>query len=304
MLPAETLLIAGPTGAGKTDLSLRLAERLGGEVIGADAFQIYADLPLLTAQPSPAELARIPHHLVGSVDLSEPFDTGRYLSAALSAVRDVASRGKRPIVTGGTGLYFKALLGGLDELPPRDPCLRKELADLDLPALTERLRASDPAAAAAVDTANRRRVERALEIVLLTGRPLAESRKGPRPMPPGVRALLVTRDRTVLNGRIAANVMSMFARGVEREVASVPEERVGPTASATIGLREIRSLLRGETTRAEATDSIIVSTRRYAKRQMTWFRNQHGFPELDPGGFSSPDAAVKQALRMLGESAT
>lgn len=299
MLPAETLLIAGPTGAGKTDLSLRLAERIGGEIIGADAFQIYAGLPLLSAQPDPAELARIPHHLVGSVPISEPFDSGRYRDAALEALRDLAERGKRPIVTGGTGLYFKVLLGGLDDLPPRDPDLREEFSPLTLAALVERLKGLDRAGAESVDLANRRRVERALEIVLLTGRPLAESRKGPRPMPPGVRALLVSRERGVLNARIAANVERMFSSGVVQEVSSLPPEGVGPTASAMLGLREIRSLLRGEATREETIASITSSTRRYAKRQMTWFRNQHAFPELDPDQFSGPDAAADHALAML-----
>jgi tRNA dimethylallyltransferase len=300
VLPAETILIAGPTGAGKTDLSLRLAECLGGEIIGADAFQIYAGLPLLSAQPNPCDLARIPHHLVASIPISEAFDTGRYREAALEAARDIAKKGKRPIVTGGTGLYFRALLGGLDELPPRDPNLREELSALSPAALEERLRQLDPVGVATVDLANRRRVERALEIILLTGKPLAESRKGTPPPPPGVRGLLLTRERTVLNGRIAANVERMFSRGVEEEVSSLPEGRIGPTASATLGLREIRSLLRGEASREETVAAITLATRRYAKRQMTWFRNQHGFPELDPDRCSGPDDTLERARAILG----
>ncbi|MFZ0614901.1 MAG: tRNA (adenosine(37)-N6)-dimethylallyltransferase MiaA [Chthoniobacterales bacterium] len=299
MIPAETLVIAGPTGTGKTDLSLRLAERLGGEIVGADAFQIYAGLPILTAQPTPGQLARVPHHLVGSVDPRESYDAARYRREALDVLRSIAARGKRPIVVGGTGLYVKALLGGLDELPDQDPVLREEFLQSDLSTLVARLRERDPEGAASIDCANRRRVERALEIVTLTGKPLSEVRKGPRPMPPGVRGILIMRERGELNRRIASNVEEMFARGVEAEVAALPEEQTGTTASMTLGLREIRDLLRGGTSRAEAQESIIGATRRYAKRQMTWFRNQHDFAELDAGSFSDNEAAAVEIQRLL-----
>lgn len=299
MIPAETIVIAGPTGAGKTEISLRLAERLGGEIVGADAFQIYAGLPILTAQPTGAQLARVPHHLVGSIDPADSYDAARYRREALEALQSVAARGKRPVVVGGSGLYIKALLGGLDELPGQDPALRKEFSGLDLPSLVERLRALDPEGAAAIDLANRLRVERALEIVTIMGRPLSDVRKGAPPMPRGVRGILILRGRGELRERIGANVESMFARGVEAEVAALPEARTGPTASMTLGLREIRSLLRGETTKAVALETIITATRRYAKRQMTWFRNQHDFPAVDPARFADTDAAVDEVLRLI-----
>jgi len=300
VLPAETVIIAGPTGAGKTDLALRLAHRLEGEIVGADAFQIYAGLQILTAQPTPEERAGIPHHLIGCVDPQEAFDAGRYLRMAEPVLAGIAARGRRPIVVGGTGLYVKALLGGLDELPPGDPALREEFARMDLAALIARLGRLDPAAPAAVDCANRRRVERALEIVTLTGEPLANSRRGARPVPPGVRALLLLRDREELHARIEANVKSMFARGVEAEVAALPPERVGPTAAGTLGLREIRHLLDGTMTREGARDAIVTATRQYAKRQATWFRNQHDFPVLNLSLFPEPEAALAEALRLLG----
>jgi tRNA dimethylallyltransferase len=323
VIPAETLIIAGPTGAGKTALSLRLAARLGEvEIVGADAFQLYAGLPLLTAQPTPAERQNIPHHLIDSIDPLESFDAGRYQRTAEPILRAIVSRGRNPLVVGGTGLYLKALLGGLDELPGSDPALRSELAVLDLPTLVERLRQADAEAPGQIDLANRRRVERALEIVLLTGKPLAASRiqragiqksevgnasssvpphlPSPISYPPnGVRALLVTREREELNARIEANVRAMFDHGVEAEVAALPEEKVGPTAAMTLGLREIRSLLRGEISRPGAMEAITVATRRYAKRQMTWFRNQHAFPILNLTDFPDPDQAVEQALQLL-----
>lgn len=299
MIPAETIVIAGPTGAGKTELSLRLAERLGSEIVGADAFQIYAGLPILTAQPTAAQLARVPHHLVGSVDPSETYDAARYRHEALGALQSVAARGKRPIVVGGTGLYIKALLGGLDDLPGQDINLREEFSRSDLPSLVKRLESIDPEGAASIERANRLRVERALEIVMLTGKPLSEVRKGARPSPQGVRGFLIVRERGELRGRIAANVESMFARGVEAEVAALPGERTGPTASMALGLRDIRALLRGETSKAQAQEAIVTATRRYAKRQMTWFRNQHDFSEIDPSFFPGTEAAVEELLRQI-----
>ena len=298
MIPTETLIIAGPTGAGKTALSLRLAARLGGEIVGADAFQLYAGLPLLTAQPTPAEQDGIRHHLIGSLDPGERFDAGCYRRAAVPILRDIVARGRTPIVVGGTGLYVKALLGGLDELPGNDPVLRMELSQDDLTSLVERLRNADPEAPGKIDIANRRRVERALEIVLLTGKPLAAARKGPA-QDAGVRALLVTRDRDDLNIRIEANVRAMFDRVVEAEVAALPEEKVGPTAAMTLGLREIRALQRGEISRKAAIEAITVATRRYAKRQMTWFRNQHSFPVLNLSRFADHEQAIEEALQLL-----
>ena len=223
---------------------------------------------------------------------------------------------------GGTGLYVKALLGGLDELPGNDPVLRLELAQHDLTSLVERLRNADPEAPEQIDIANRRRVERALEIVLLTGKPLAASRtqragiqksevgdlssSAPLHLPSSrshlpnrVRALLVTRDCEELNARIEANVRAMFDRGVEAEVAALPEGKVGPTAAMTLGLREIRALQRGEISRKAAIEAITVATRRYAKRQMTWFRNQHSFPVLNLTHFPNPDLAMQEAVTLL-----
>ena len=299
MLPAETVILAGPTGAGKTDLAVRLARRIGGEIVGADAFQIYAGLPILTAQPSAQEQIEIPHHLVGSIDPRMEYDTGRYLGTALPILWDIVSRGRIPIVVGGTGLYVKALLGGLDELPTNNPTLREEFSKAELSELNLRLHSLDPEAAAHIDPKNRRRVERALEIVIMTGRPLADSWRRVQP-PEGLRALLLTREREELRVRIAANVESMLLRGVEQEVASLPEEQVGKTAAATLGLKEIRALLRGEATRADTIGAIIRGSRRYAKRQLTWFRNQHDFREFNLGLYTNLDHAVDHSLKALG----
>lgn len=299
MVPAETVLLTGPTGAGKTDLSLQLAERIGGEIVCADAFQVYAGLPILTSQPSTSQKRIVPHHLFGCVRPTETYDVGRYLRDALPLIHEIIGRGKVPIVVGGTGLYVKALLGGLDVLPGNDPSLREEFAKLTLSELVARLRSLDPFAESMLDLANRRRVERAIEIVTLTGKPLSESRRGTPKPHKFLKALLIVRDRATLNARIASNVQSMFDHGVEKEVASLSEGKTGVTAAMTLGLREIRALLRGETTSIETKNAMIVSTRRYAKRQMTWFRNQHGFAELNPDDFPDITAAVTEIIRLL-----
>jgi tRNA dimethylallyltransferase len=299
VIPAETIVLAGPTGAGKTALSLLLAKLLGREIVGADAFQIYRGLPILTAQPTPEQLAEVPHHLVGCVDPRESYDAARYRYEALEVLQSITSRGRRPIVVGGTGLYLKALLGGLDELPPRDPDLRAELAGLDLSTLVERLQALDPEGASSVDQANRRRVERALEIVMLTGRPLDRC-AGPVVTPPGVHGFLITRSREELTARIKANVEAMFASGVEAEVAALPSESTGPTACKTLGLADIRSLKRGEIPREECIARITVATRRYAKRQITWFRHQHDFQLIELSCKVDPEEAVSAILQKIG----
>ena len=301
MVPAETVIIAGPTGAGKTDLSLRLAGLLDGEIVGADAFQIYAGLPILTAQPPEALRAGIPHHLIGSVDPSEAYDAGRYLREVQPIFQSIVARGRTPIVVGGTGLYIKALLGGLDEMPGNDPALREQFAAQTLDELIARLAELDSGAPSMLDLANRRRVERALEIVLLTGKPLASSRTGAKAPPPGIRTLLVTRDREDLSDSITTNVEAMFEQGVEREVGSLPEEKIGPTAAMTLGLRELRALNCGEITRDEAKEAIASATRRYAKRQMTWFANQHDFPVLNRSTFRDAAQAMAEALHLLGK---
>ena len=299
MLPAETILIAGPTGAGKTELSLRIAAILDGEIVGADAFQIYRGLPILTAQPSPNSRKGITHHLIGAVEPSVAYDAGRYLGDAMRVIREIAARGKRPIVVGGTGLYFKALLGGLNELPKGDPELRAELQAIPLQELLARLELLDPKAPGMIDVANRRRIERALEIVLLSGKSLADARTAPEPSVTEVPALLVSRDLEELGARIEANVLAMFAQGVIAEVSALTDEAVGPTAAMTLGLREIRSLLRGEISHQETISAIVSATRKYAKRQMTWFRNQHDFAGLNLSAFSDPEDALAVALRLL-----
>lgn len=289
---SKTLYLAGPTGVGKSALAVEIAARLGAEIVGADAFQIYAGLPILTAQPTSAQQARVAHHMVGSVPVTETFDVHRYAREARAAITEIHARGRTALVVGGTGLYFRALTTGLADTPPPNPTLRAQMAGVSLPNLVEQLRELDPDAPALVDTANRRRVERAIEIVQGSGRPLRDFRSSPKMNAPGV---LLIRERTNLTARIEANVQGMFDAGVVDEVRALGE--VSPTAKRAIGLREIRTLLRGELSPADCQAAIIVATRQYAKRQLTWFRHQTTFPSLDLTQ-SSPDA-VERALTLL-----
>ncbi len=284
--------MVGPTGVGKTAFAVALAQSLGAEIVGADAFQIYHEIPVLTAAPTAADRAIVPHHLVGTVPVATAFDSAAYAHAARAALADIHRRGKRALIVGGTGLYVRALTTGLDPTPPVDPALRTELNSLPLPALVARLRDLDPAAPDQVEIANPRRVQRAIEICETSGRPLADFRTATA-APKPTNGILLTRDRADLLTRIEGNVTSLFTANVESEIRALGP--VGPTAARALGLCEIQALLRGETTRAEATVAISLATRQYAKRQLTWFRNQLNFAPLDLTTFPHLRDAVDHA---------
>lgn len=268
--------LLGPTAVGKTELAVALAERVGGEILGADAYQIYQGLDILSAKPSREIRARVRHHLIDEVPLTQAFDVAQYRALAMPRIAEILSRGRVPIVCGGNGMYLRALTHGLADLPPADPALRAELEREPLPMLVERLRQLDPEAE--VDEKNPRRVIRALEICLRTGRPFSAQRAEWEHEPILHGAILI-RPREQMLERIATRTLAMFAAGVVEEVAAVDE--VGPTAGQMLGLREIRTLLAGESTREQTIEAITTATRRYAKRQLTWFRRERAYTWLD-----------------------
>ena len=268
--------LLGPTAVGKSALAVEFAERVGGEIVGADAFQIYTGLDLLSAKPSPELRARVPHHLIGEVPLAAAFDVAQWLARARECIAEIAARGRVPIVCGGTGLYIRALTHGLAPLPGADATLRASLEKEPLHALVARLLSLDPASK--VDVRNPRRVIRALEVCLLTGRPFSGFRtewSGDS----APRGLILTRARDELHTAIHARTDAMFAAGVIEEVAAAGE--VGPTAAQMLGLAEIRAHLAGKITRDKCIESIALATRQYAKRQLTWFRKERGFGWID-----------------------
>jgi len=292
------IIVTGPTGVGKSSFAAALAVRLGGEVIGADAYQIYAGLPILTAQPSQELQALVPHHLIGFLDLRESFDVARYQRLAHTAIADIQSRHRTPIIVGGTGLYLKSLTHGLANIPPIDPLLREQIATLSLSDTINKLASLDPDAPAQIDLRNPVRVSRALEIVLSTGHPLAKAReqwKSDAPL--DFCGLVLSRPREELHSRIESNVASLFECGVVEEVRSAQE--AGLTASKAIGYREIHALLRGETTLAQCREAIILATRQYSKRQITWCRTQFDFPVLELSQNHSEKETLDSALSLL-----
>lgn len=291
--------IAGPTSVGKSAFAITLAEELGGEIIGTDAFQIYRGLPILTAQPSPEQQRRVGHHLIGAVDPELTYSAADYARDCRAAIAEVTERRHIPILVGGTGLYFRAAMGKLSDTPEPPPELRAELAALGLSALLDRLQAADPEALPLVDTSNPRRVQRAIEICETTGLPLSEIR---RRTPPGIDApgVLLTRDRDALHRRIDKSVRAMFENGVIDEVRAL--SGVGPTASKAIGYREIQSHLAGEMSEAECLQRIQLRTRQYAKRQLTWFRGQTTYPTINLSEFSTLSNALDSAAELLGIS--
>lgn len=290
--------IVGPTSVGKSTLSTALARRLCGEIVGVDAFQLYRGLPILTAQSNEQD---IPQHLIATLPPTEECDAMRYRSMALPLIAEIEARGKLPLLVGGTGFYLRALLSPLDPLPTADATLRAQFAATSHEELLAQLAQLDPEAASQIDINNRRRLERALEIILLTGKPLVEAwKKNRRSTPestPQARGIFLTRDREDLHHRIESHVRLMFDHGVLDEVAALGT--LSHTAALTLGLREIQAHQRGEMTLSDTIQTIIQATKRYAKRQMTWFRNQHDFPELNLSRFSSLEAAAEAAMPLL-----
>ncbi|MEO7318827.1 MAG: tRNA (adenosine(37)-N6)-dimethylallyltransferase MiaA [Chthoniobacteraceae bacterium] len=295
MNPHPSFLILGATAVGKSAFAVAVAERCNGEIVSADAFQIYAGFDLLTVKPSPELRTRVPHHLIGEVPLTESWDVARWLDAALRRIAEIHERGRVPIVVGGTGLYFRTLTRGLAELPPASAPLRAELESQPLAELQRRLEKLDVEGARRIDLQNPRRVIRALEVCLLTGRPFSSFREQWNHAPSGWRGIVLTRDREELYARIDERTVEMFAGGVVEEVRALHE--VGATASQTLGLREIRAHLAGEMTEAECIAAIQQATRRYAKRQLTWFRRETEFPGVNLTTLAGESALADEISR-------
>ncbi|MDO9336369.1 MAG: tRNA (adenosine(37)-N6)-dimethylallyltransferase MiaA [Caulobacter sp.] len=287
-------LIAGPTASGKSALALRLARETGGEIVNADALQLYADLTALSARPTPDETAQAPHHLFGVADGADGWSVGRWLRAALPVLEAVQGRGRPAIVVGGTGLYFKALTEGLADVPAVPDALRDAVeARYDAEgevAARDRLAIADPAAAARIAPGDRQRLTRALAVLEATGRPLSAWQAETRPILPegSWRALALEPPREDLYARCDARLEAMLSAGALAEVAALTARGLDPRLPVmkAVGVREFAAHLAGEITLSQALEDARRETRRYAKRQLTWLRNQApGWPRaasLDP----------------------
>jgi tRNA dimethylallyltransferase len=279
---AKAVLIAGPTAAGKSELALRLAERSGGELVGADALQVYRDLCILSARPTAGDEARAPHHLYGFVDAGETWSVGKWLRAARPALDDIAARGRTAIVVGGTGLYFRALTQGLADIPATPEAVRMEARAafdrLGEEGFRKTLRERDPVAEARIYPGDRQRLLRAFEVAEATGRALSDWQASTAPpLPAGRwRAMVVEPPREALYARCDARFEAMARGGALEEVRALMDRRLDPALPAmkAVGVRELARHIDGELSLEEAVALAQQETRRYAKRQLTWFRNQ------------------------------
>ena len=275
------VVIMGPTASGKSALALETALRLGGEIVSFDSMQVYRGLEIGTAQPTAEEKRLVPHHLTGIFDLDKRVDVCSFTALAEEAVRDILSRGKIPVLAGGTGLYLRTFLYGMDDMPG-DRELRSELDELydapeKEPSLHEKMRELDPAALKKWGSC-RRRLIRALEVKLLSGRSILELQSSaPRPLRPGVQAFKLELPPDELNARIAARTEDMLRRGwiEEAEKAITRGLLATPTAHQALGYKIIAKFLKNEFSREELKEKLITATRQYARRQRTWFRHQH-----------------------------
>ncbi|MGE0669248.1 MAG: tRNA (adenosine(37)-N6)-dimethylallyltransferase MiaA [Sphingomonadales bacterium] len=279
------MLIAGPTASGKSAVALVLAARLGGEIVNADSMQLYRELPLLSAAPEAADMARVRHHLYGVASVADPFSAMRWAQIAGPVIADIIGRGNLPIVTGGTGLYFRTLLGGLSEVPEIDEAIRGEVRELVLAegaaAGHAALAAEDPVMAERLRPSDAQRVARALEVVRSTGRSLASWQEtvvdGPLAkldQAGRVAKFVLLPPRDWLYERCDLRFDRMMEKGVLDEVAALPPANPNIAALKALGVPQLRAALAGEMAMEEAVRLAKTATRQYAKRQMTWFRNQ------------------------------
>jgi len=305
----KTILIAGPTASGKSALALEVAEKHGGAIVNADSMQVYEDLRIITARPTADDERRAPHRLYGHVDAAENYSVGRWCGDAADTLAILAKQDRPAIIVGGTGLYFSSLARGLAAVPVIPVEIRKQvrerLARDGVASLHAELAARDPTTAARLKTGDRARVTRALEVVLATGRSLThwhENNKPPGIDPAHAAKVFLMPDRDELTRRIEARFDGMIAAGALEEVRALAARHLDPSLPAmkAHGVPWLIRHLRGEITLAEAIEQSKRDTRRYTKRQATWFRNQ--LPQFEWVAPSEAAAAIEAQLRRIASS--
>lgn len=278
-MPPRIVVIVGPTGAGKTRLSLALAERVNGEVVSCDSQQVYIGMDIGTGKATAAERARVPHHLLDVVKPDEEMTMARFIEHADAAIADCHARGKHAIVCGGTGLYVRGLLLGLFDGPPADDDLRKEIAAMGLDAVRAELERVDPKAAEKIEKNDMKRMVRALEVFRLTGEPMSahQARHDFKTMPRRYEARMIGLDpeREALYAAIDARVDQMIADGFEAEVEALRSAGYLPPlrSQQAIGYAELHDHAAGVVTRERAIELIKRNSRHYARRQLSWYRS-------------------------------
>lgn len=294
------LIILGPTGVGKTGASLKVAQTLGTEIISADSMQIYRLMDIGTAKPSIEERRLIRHHMIDRVDPSEHYSTGRYIEDVVPIIERLHKQKKVPLFVGGTGLYIKAMTRGLFAAPEADPDLREELLTMEREqkgCLYERLRNVDPRAVEKITPRDTRRIIRALEVYIKGDMPISEMQEaGTIPLPYEYIKIGLTRDRGELYAMIEERVDRMFLAGLIEEVKSLLQKNPKQVAMQAIGYKEVERYLRGEIDRDEMIWSVKRATKRYAKRQYTWFRKEPGIDWIDISGIHDAETIGSMVL--------
>ena len=287
-MAGKAYALLGPTASGKSELALGLARRTPLEIVSMDSAQVYRGLDIGTAKPSAAERAAVPHHLIDLIDPDRSYSTGRWRVDAIRAVGEILTRGKVPLIVGGTMLYYRALVGGLDVLPQADPQVRAainaEARSRGWPALHTELERIDPRSARRIPPGNTQRIQRALEVFRITGRPLSALQgQASAALPFTLKAFaLLPADREALNRRIAERFDAMLAGGLVEEVRALRRRyrlTPGMPSMRAVGYRQVWQLLEGEIGEPEMREQAVAATRQLAKRQMTWLRS---FRELEP----------------------
>lgn len=306
------LIIVGPTAVGKTEIAISLAEEIGAEIISADSMQVYRDMDIGTAKPTADERARVPHHMIDVADPREEFSVGQYLKLAREAIEAIRRLGRTPLVVGGTGLYVRALTDGLFEGPGADWTLREELMEMERReprSLHAALVAADPEAAARIHPSDVRRVVRALEVYQKGGAPISSFRRsqkdGASAISP-VKIVGLRRPRQELYGRIEERVDRMMEAGFLDEVKALKQRGLTPdmVSMQALGYKQLMAHLYGECPLDDAVRLIKRDTKRYAKRQFTWFNAEERVRWVDlPGGADAARALpeIKKALDIFGD---
>lgn len=310
MSTASIICVVGPTASGKTGLAVALAKALNGEVLSCDSMQIYRHMNIGTAKPTKAEMDGVPHHMIDILDPDEPFSVGRYVEMADPILQDILARGRTCIVCGGTGLYADSLISGRTFAPFPETGCRQELEILaekrGIEAVLELLRQYDPDSAARLHPSDRRRIIRAVEVYLETGKTITRHNLETQAVPPKYHPLWIGldfTDRAELYARIDRRVDLMMEAGLIEEIRGLLAGGLAPTATAlqAIGYKEPMAALRGEMTMEEAADRIKQESRRYAKRQLTWFRRNkemHWIRQQEP---TSPEQVLHEARQLLAD---
>ncbi|MCC5920494.1 MAG: tRNA (adenosine(37)-N6)-dimethylallyltransferase MiaA [Cyclobacteriaceae bacterium] len=282
--------IAGPTAVGKTAICIQLAQELNAEIIGADSRQFYKEMSIGTAKPNSQELAQVPHHLVDFLSIHEEYNVGDYERDVAAKIVEIRSENKNIIITGGSGLFLQAAIEGLDELPEADPQLRagleKKAYDEGIHVLQDQLKALDPIYYQEVDINNPHRLIRAIEVCLLSGKTYTELRKNNKEKKYPSIDILLERDREGLYHRINQRVELMIEKGLVEEVTSLKANE-SLRALNTVGYQEIFDHLNGKISLEEAIAKIKQNTRRFAKRQLTWFRNRGDYTSFHPDNLTA-----------------